>query len=113
MGHHRRAGLGVESGAHKVMAVAIVALQGDEQIAFLEGAGVDRDAVHGKRLAGVAQRGGFGFQMGPQRHAARPPKAIAASIAWSRSEKGCTSPFLYWTVSWALPAWFTTLSELH
>ena len=43
------------------MAVAIVALQRHEQIAFLQGAGVDGNAVHGKGAAGLPQRGRFGF----------------------------------------------------
>ena len=71
----RRARLGVERGAHEIMAVAIVAFQRHEQIAFLQGAGVDGKPVHGKGLAGLAQGGGFGFGGGPQRHAARPPNA--------------------------------------
>ena len=43
----RRARLGIESGAHEIMAVAIVALERHEQIAFLERAGVDGKPVHG------------------------------------------------------------------
>ena len=99
----RRAGLGVKGGAHEIMAVA-GALQRDKQIAFLQGAGVDGNAAHGKGLAGAAQGGGFGFGGIPQRHAARPPNANAAFTASSRSENGSTSFPTYWPVSWPLPA---------
>ena len=96
--------LAAKAARDKIMAVAIVALQRHEQIAFLQGAGVDRKPVHGKARAGLAQGGAFGFGGGPQRHAARPPMARAALTASSRSEKGMTLPPIYWPVSWPLPA---------
>ena len=84
----RRARLGIKSGAHEIMAVAIVALQRHEQVAFLQRAGVDGKPVHGKRCAGLAQRGGFGFggvhRLMPRALPARWPR----SPLRSRSEKG-------------------------
>ena len=44
--HQGRTGLGLERRLDKFMPVAIVTLQGHEQIAFLQGAGVDGNPVH-------------------------------------------------------------------
>ena len=38
---------------------------------------------------------------------------VAAAIACSRSEKGCTSPLIYWPVSWPLPAMISTSPVLQ
>src|SRR5215471_4390611 len=100
--------LRVKGSAHEVVAIAAVALQRHKQIAFLERARVDGKPAHAEWLACPTQGCGFGFSLSPQAHAARPPRATAAAIACSRSEKGCTSPRIYWPVSWPLPATTST-----
>ena len=101
----RRARLRSKRSVHEIMAVARVALQRHEQIAGLERARVDGKSGHCEGVAGRAQGGGFRFLRGPQRvMRARPPSAIAALIASSRSENGRTSLPTIWPVSWPLPA---------
>src|SRR6202000_797860 len=96
--------LGIKSSTDKVMPVTVLTFERHKQIALFERARVDRKPMHGKRCIGLAQCGAFGFRGGPQRHAARPPWAMAAFTASSRSEKGITWPPIYWPVSWPLPA---------
>jgi hypothetical protein len=97
----RGAGLRLERGLHEVMAVAAVALQRDEEIAGLERARVDGQAVHLERPAGNGERRALRFFRGPERHrhAARPPSETAASMATLRSEKGRICVPTIWPVS--------------
>ena len=88
MGDQRRAGLGVESRFYKGMTITAFPFQRHEQIARPDGAGVNGKTAHGEGRAGPAQSRGLGFAGCPQRHAARPPRAMASFTACSRSEKG-------------------------
>jgi len=104
----RRRGLGIEGGAYEIMAVAIVAFQGDEtghllfKVRGIDGKPAD---VEGRGLA-WPKVAAFGFEVGQQRHAARPPRAgWRPSIACSRVlKKGYTSPFYILSGLMALPA---------
>src|SRR5689334_20145846 len=107
----RRTGLGGKGGGDEFMAVAMIALQRDKEIAFAQGTGVDRKSVDGEFRTRLAERGGFGFPGGPQTHAAHPPKISADFSTSSRSEKGRTSLPTYCPVSWPLPATTRTSPE--
>ena len=62
--------------------------EGDEEVAGLQGAGVDRHAV-GLPVAGCPSSGGFcRFACGPQRHATPPSSAATATLACSASSNG-------------------------
>src|SRR6185312_7695239 len=104
----RRGCFCVERSLHKIMAIARVTFQRDEQITWLKRTGIDGKAGCFKRVAGLAQRGSLCFGGCPERvHAASaawPPRATAALIASSLSRKGRISAPTIWPASWPLPA---------
>ncbi len=83
---HRGGGPFGERVADEAVPVAILAANGDEQVARLDVPAVDRNAVRGPGADGAARGRGGGIRMGPEDsgHAALPAKARAT---W-RSLKG-------------------------
>src|SRR5664280_240272 len=101
---HGKHGAGFERGLDEVVAVAIVARDGEEGLALADASRIDGQAGHlGRQRAGFlrAHGGGHGVE-GPQRaHATLPCKA-SATASWSENFK-MRSPII-WPVSWPLPA---------
>jgi len=62
----RGAGFGFERFADEIVAVALLALDRDVEIAFFERARVDGKPVHGERPGRMTQGRAFGFRRCPQ-----------------------------------------------
>ena len=97
-------GAGLEGARDVVVAVVRVALDGDEQVAGLERARVDRDAGRGPferrgRRPRAPAPSSFGVQSGRVMRRSPAPPALS-----SASENGSTRSPTIWPVSWPLPA---------
>src|SRR5262249_48980117 len=105
-GDDRKPGARRERGRNEVVAVAVVALDGEERFAARDRARVDGDARHRRRQRTVA-RGAHRSNHrldGPERpigHATLPASA-AATPSWSLNGSTCLP--MIWPVSWPLPA---------
>ena len=99
----RRRGAGFEGARDMVVAVVRIALDGEEEIAGLKRAGVDRDAADGR--AQRRARGGAERRASARLGSTAPSCASSsAARASSASENGSVLSPTIWPVSWPLPA---------